>query len=202
MGQAVVEEAFDFVRYSSLEKPRRDMLLVLAAAGRGSEEVFNYLVQQFGDTAWANNKSFYALPLALSHDPRAIPILIGALRDPAVTEDDAWELLDALQEQNVEFYINHDTRAVNIPNYGVIEDVLPLDWRSRIELAEEESEDDEAWDEDWDEDHDDEDDDDMEEPYDDVVYDKDGTPRCPDCGAEMHYIAGRWVHSPAQMDKS
>jgi hypothetical protein len=196
MGSAVIKPALDFAHYSSLEKPRADMLQVLAVVGRGSEEIFNYLAGQFSETPWANNKTRYANPLALTHDPRAVPIIIEALRNPAVTENDAWALLDALQELEVTFYINSDNHSVDIPSHGVIEDVLPAGWRSRQELEEEAAAEDE-WDEEWDDEEDeDEDDEDDEEDYDEVIYDKEGIPRCPDCGAEMHYIAGRWVHPP------
>ncbi|MCL5998589.1 MAG: hypothetical protein M1546_21410 [Chloroflexi bacterium] len=208
MGDAAIQPAFDFVRYSSLEDARTDMLQVLAVVGRNSDQVFNYLVQQFSETPWASGKARYALPLSLTHDARAVPVIVGALRGPEVTESDAWTLLDALQELNVTFYINHDTRAVNIPEYGIIEDVLPVDWRSRTELEEELAESGDDWDDDWDEDDDDDDDGDApdggefkhDDYYDDVLYDEQGIPRCPDCGAEMHYIAGRWVHSPTPFD--
>jgi hypothetical protein len=184
IGAPALEQSFDFVRYSERQDARMDMLRVLGVAGRGHEEVYQYLANEFDRATWAKGKRAYALPLALLHDPRATPLIVAALRDPAVDDEDAWELLDALQELGVTFYVNKDQRAVNIPDYGIIEDVLPDDWQSRAELQ--------ALDKMWIDfglDYDDDDDD-----YDDVVYDADGTPRCPDCGQEMHYVNGRWVH--------
>jgi hypothetical protein len=198
IGPPALPEVFDFVRYSSREDERVDMLQVLGVVGRGSDEVYDYLVKEFTEASWLDDKIDYVLPLALTHDPRATGYIYEALHEPSLDDDDAWELLDALQELDVTFYINHDNRSVNIPGYGVIEDVLPSDWRSRKEIEEEE---DEEWDED--EEHaddfnlegdDEEDDDDDDESDNEVVYDKDGTPRCPGCGAEMHYIDGVWVH--------
>lgn len=186
IGPPAVEQTFDFVRYSERRDIRADMMRLLGVVGRGNEAVYQYLAGEFNRVSWAEGRSDYALPLALTHDPRAIPLIVEALRDPAVDDDDAWDLLDALQELNVTFYINRDKRAVNIPGYGVIEDVLPWDWQSRAELQALED----AWDDlDLDDEYDDED-----EAYDDVVYDEDGTPRCPECGREMHYVNGRWVH--------
>ena len=196
MGPAVLKTALDFARYSSLDKPRSDMLTVLAVAGRGSDEVFDYLAKLFNDTPWANSRTRYASPLALTHDARAVPLIVEALRSPAVTENDAWLLLDALQELEVTFFINADTRAVDIPGHGVIDDVLPADWHTRLELAEQAEAEDE-WEDDWDEDDDDDSDEsDDDEDFQEVVYDKEGIPRCPDCGSELHYIAGRWEHTP------
>jgi hypothetical protein len=199
MGARAVEEAFDYARYSSQVRARYEMLKVLAVAGRGTGEVFDYLAGQFTASTWASGKADYVLPLALTHDPRALALIVEALRDPAVGEDDAWELFDALQELEVEFFINKDTRAVSIPGFGVIDDVLPQDWRSRKEIEEEEEAElnalEDEWDE-WDDEDEDDGEEDDEEYEDDVVYDKDGIPRCPDCGAEMHYIGGRWVHPP------
>ncbi|MCL4504576.1 MAG: SEC-C metal-binding domain-containing protein [Chloroflexi bacterium] len=215
MGSAAKPRVFDFVRYTEQEDARISMMEVLAVTGRGSEDVFTYLSQQFDAASWADDKSGYAKALALTHDQRAIPLIVEALQHPAVIDDDAWELLDALQELEVTFYINHDTRSVNIPAYGVIEDVLPTDWRSRKELDEEAEEEWDAdatedwvdgWDGDDDEEDDDDDDDDgdtderedaEDEREDDVVYDEQGIPRCPECNAQMHYIAGRWVHDPS-----
>jgi len=196
IGPPALPQVFDFARYSSREVARADMLTVLGVVGRGSEEVFDYLLKQFTEATWLGDKIDYALPLALTHDPRVIGHIAEALHEPSLDEDDAWELLDALQELNVTFYVNHDNRSVNIPDYGIIEDVLPTDWRTRKELDEEAEEEDE-WGEDWESDdpetgadEDDLDDDDDDE----VVYDENGVPRCPGCGAEMHYVDGSWVH--------
>jgi len=190
IGAPALEQCFDFVRYSEDEDARRDMLRVLGVVGRGKEEVYQYLVNQFERVSWAQGKSDYALSLALLHDPRVTPLIVAGLRDPAIDDDDAWDLLDALQELGVTFYINRDLRAVNIPDYGVIEGVLPDDWQSREELR--------ALEEEFNnldlDDVDDEEDEDDDDVYDDVVYDADGTPRCPDCGQEMYYVNGRWVH--------
>lgn len=191
IGAPVLQQCFDFIRYSEDEYARLEILRVLGAAGRGNEEVYQYLVGAFERATWAEGKRHYALPLALLHDARAVPLIVAALRDPAVDDEDARELLDALQELGVTFYVNKDQRAVNIPEYGVIEDVLPYDWQSRAELQ--------ALDEAWDDfglNEDEDEDEEGEDDYDDVVYDADGTPRCPDCGQEMHYVDGRWVHEP------
>lgn len=190
IGQPAVQHVLDFVRYSSLEDARSDLLEVLGVVGRGSAEVFDYLNKQFSEASWLDDKYDYVKALGLTHDPRAVPLIVEALRDPAVDDDIVWELLDALQELSVTFYINHDSQSVNIPEYGVIENILPPDWQSRkeLELAEDD------WDEDWEYDGEGDEDEDDDQLDDVVTYDEDGTPRCPDCGAVMHYIDGSWVH--------
>ncbi len=196
IGNPVVPAVIEFLRYSVNTEARYDLLHALGVAGRGSEDAFQYVAAEFANTAWANDKSDLAIPLAWLHDARAVPIFVEALRAPALTSEDAWKLLDALQELGVALYVNRDTRSVNIPDYGIIEDILPADWKSREEFAaEEEVFGADDFDED-DEDDDEDDDDALEgEDYGDVIYDSQGIPRCPDCGAEMYYEAGQWRHA-------
>jgi hypothetical protein len=205
IGGPALPAATEFLRYSTNAAARRDMLDVLGVAGRGSEEAFQYLAAEFAHTAWVNDKSHLAGPLALLHDPRAIPMIVEALRAPSLGDSDAWNLLDALQELGVALYVNRDTRSVSIPDYGIVEDVLPADWKSRQERDEEmQAELDELEDEDIDDDYDDDEDEDEEDDlegadYGDVIYDAQGIPRCPDCGAEMYYEAGEWRHAQAPL---
>ncbi len=192
MGNAAVPAVLEFLRYSTNTVARHELLEVLGVAGRGSQEAFDYLAGEFDYIAWSNVKTALALPLARLRDPRAIPIIVDALRHPAVSDSDAWNLLDALEELGVTLYVNRDHLSVNIPDYGVIEGVLPDDWQSRQEREESAM------------DAGDEEDDfgppegDLEivEDYGDVIYDSQGIPRCPDCGEEMHYEAGEWRHAP------
>jgi HEAT repeat protein len=184
LGPAALKPCFDFVRYTSRDEVRDDVLEVVGVLGRDNEEVFTYLAQQLQETTWDNEKVRFAYPLSLLHDARAVPLIVTALRDPLVTDDDAWELLDALEELNVEFTTDESRHALNIAGYGVIENVLPTDWTPRAEREAE-------WDEEMRK---------MEEMRDaeesdaDVVYDERGVPRCPDCGVEMQWLNGRWVH--------
>ena len=125
LGTAALPPVFDFMRYSSNDDARGELMEVLGVVGRGSPEVFDYLAGQFLGLRWESGKIDYARPLALLHDARAVPMLCDALSDPAVYDDDAWDLLDALEELGVAFSVDRATRAVSIPEYGVIEDVVP-----------------------------------------------------------------------------
>jgi hypothetical protein len=186
LGTAALPQVFDFVRYSSDDGARGDLMEVLGIIGRGSAEVFDYVSRQFLDILWENGKAGYARPLGLLHDARAIPMLAAALADPAVDDEDAWDLLDALEELGVPFTVERDRRAVSIPGHDVIEEVVPDDWvpRSEIEpLEEDELADDEPDSGGWGRDKDDE-----------VVYDAYGIARCADCGAIMRRVSGRWEH--------
>jgi hypothetical protein len=186
LGAAALPQVFDFVRYSSEEGPRGDLMEVLGIIGRGSPEVFDHLSQQFLSLLWENGKAAYARPLGLLHDPRVLPMFAAALSDPAADEDDVWGLLDALEEMGVSFTIDRDRRAVSIPGYGVIEEVVPEDWvpRSEIEaLEEDELAEDEADSGGWGTGIDD-----------GVVFDAYGIARCADCGVIMRRINGRWEH--------
>jgi hypothetical protein len=206
IGAPALPAVMDFLRYSAHAEARRDMLDVLGVAGRGSEEAYQHLAGEFANTAWINGKSDLAGPLAQLHDPRAVPLIVEALRAPELGDEDAWHLLDALQELEVPLYVNRGTRSVNIPDYGIIADVLPVDWMSRQELDAEAEEHDQGEFEDDDDDDDEEDEDDLldGDDYGDVIYDPQGIPRCPDCGAEMYYEAGEWRHvddKPASVPK-
>ncbi|MEP7199012.1 MAG: SEC-C metal-binding domain-containing protein [Chloroflexota bacterium] len=184
---AALPPTFDFVRYSSDEAARTDMLEVLGHVGRGAAEVWDFLTQQFMDTTWENGKIQYARPLSLLHDARAVPLIADALSDPIADEDDAWELLDALEELSVPFTTNRSKRAVTIPDYGVIEDALPEDWVPRAEREEEETEMEPI---DW------LDNDEADDEDDEVVFDAKGVAHCPDCGAPLRWVGGQWVHPP------
>ncbi len=196
LGSAALKPCFDFVRYTSVEDARDDMLEVTGVLGRGSEEVFDYLSGQFMDTPWEDGKTRYAYPLALLHDARAVPMIADALSDPVVSENEAWELLDALQELGVELEVNRKTRAVTLPDYGTIENVLPENWSSRGE-QDEMADEMQAAEEDTEEEERDED----EYTDDDIEYDARGIPHCVGCGAVMRKVGGRWVHPPVIDDE-
>ena len=186
LGTAALAPLFDFIRYSTNDGARTLLLDIFGVVGRGSPEVFEYLSRQFLGLSWEDDKIDYALPLALLHDPRAVPMLCDALSDPAIYDEDAWELLDALEELGVPFSVDRATRTVSIPEYGVIEDVLPDDWFPRAEVEALDAADlaenvpaGNGWergDDDW------------------IVFDAFGIAHCADCGAIMHRANGRWEH--------
>jgi hypothetical protein len=187
LGPVALKLCFDFVRYTSLDEARDDALEALGVLGKGNEEIFAYLTQQFQETTWDNGKARFAYPLALVRDQRATPLIIEVMRDPLVTDDDAWELLDALEELEVEFTTDEARHAIDITGYGVIENVLPRDWTPRAERearweAEMQAMEDQLQ---------------AEEDEPELVYDERGVPRCPDCGVEMQWVNGRWAHPAA-----
>jgi len=186
LGTAALPAVFDFVRYSSDDGTRGALMEVLGVVGRGSPEVFDYVSGQFLGLSWESGKIEYAHPLALLHDLRAAPMLCDALSDPAVYADDAWELLDALEELGVAFSVDRATRVVSIPEYGVIEGVLPEDWFPRAEveaLKAVDLEEDEPGSSAWERSEDD-----------GIVFDAFGIAHCADCGSIMHRANGRWEH--------
>jgi hypothetical protein len=184
LGAKALKPCFDFARYTSRDAVRDDVLEVVGMVGRGDAVVFAYLTQQFQETTWDNQKVRFAYPLSLLHDARAVPLIVEALRDPLVSDDDAWELLDALEELDVEFTTDEARHAIDVTDYGVIENVLPTDWMPRAEREAEWVEEVQKM----------EDMLDAEESDAEVVFDERGVACCPDCGVEMQWLNGRWVH--------
>jgi hypothetical protein len=188
IGQAALPDVFDCVRYTNDMEVRSDLLPVLGHLGQGSPDVYAYLAQQFADSNWDDGKASCAFALASLHDARAVAPIVESLGDQAATEDDVMELLDALEELGVKFTVNQNKHTVTVTGYGVIADVATPDWISRAER--------EAPAESYDK---------QERPpgafdntdnLDDleVVYDASGIARCPDCGAVLHRVEGRWEH--------
>jgi hypothetical protein len=161
---------------------------VLGYLGQGSPDVYAYLAQQFADSSWDDGKATYAFALASLHDARAVAPIVESLGDQAATEVDVMELLDALEELDVKFTVNQNKHTVTVSGFGVIPDVAAPDWISRAEREALEESYDKAdglpgvWDNP----------DDLNEL--EVVYDASGIARCPDCGAVMHRVEGRWEH--------
>ncbi len=165
IGGPAVPACLTFLRNSFHTEARFEVARALGAAGRGSDEVFQYLLDQFEQTSPQDGKARWAMPLALTHDERAIAPLVRGLEatrdepDEIVREYEACDYLDALDEMGaiVAFITPPDTcdagedivwTTVEVRGVGLIEGVAPADWVPPAERAEEE----EDWEgDDWDE---------------------------------------------------
>jgi hypothetical protein len=170
IGTPAVPVCLRFLRNSFHEEARLDVACALGVAGRGSDEVFQYLLDQFEQTSPKDGKARWAMPLALTHDERAIAPIARAFEatrdepDQFMRESDAYDYLDALDEMGAitafitppemsstdEDEEDEDENeepvwaSVEVRGVGLLEGVAPADW---IPLAERnEEEDDEVWD--------------------------------------------------------
>ena len=172
IGAPAVPVCLRFLRNSFHARACFAVARALGVAGRGSSEVFDYLLGQFEQTPAGKGKVGWAMPLALMHDTRAVePLARGleATRDEAdedIREIEAIDYLDALDELGaISSFIRpageadqHDEpvwASVELRGVGLVGEVAPAGWVPPAERAE--LEEDEWQDEDDDEDDDDDD---------------------------------------------
>jgi|GEM_PF-1837934 len=179
IGAPAVPILLRFLRNSLHTSARIDIARALGVAGRGLPEVFDYLLGEFENTTAEDGKAGWAMPLALTHDERAILPLARGLaatrdaEDDLIREDAAYEYMDALDELDAVQEIilpeqsKEETEAytvwvpVIVRGVGLFNNIAPMDWLPPSDRALQEAE----WQNDYDEDEDD---------YDDVVDDEDG----------------------------
>jgi len=150
IGPPALPVCMTFMRNSFHRLARFEIAQVLGVAGRGSDEVFEYLREQFESTDVELGKTRWALPLALLHDDRAIPWLAQALEatrneaDENVRELDAIDYLDALDELSAIISLTSpppdDSQTtfthLDVRGYGLIDDAAPVDWVPPAERVE------------------------------------------------------------------
>lgn len=103
-------------RYASDPYARRQALLAFGGAARGNPQAFDELAALFHDAGWQTGRRDFALPLALTADPRAAQALIAALQDAPPTSDDVSALLDALDQLSVAWRWHSDIAGIELPN--------------------------------------------------------------------------------------
>jgi hypothetical protein len=86
------------MRYASDSYARQQARLIYGGAGRGNPIVFNELAAQFQATRWQDGRADLAMPLALTADPRCMPLLLTALDDSQLTASDRTAILDACDQ--------------------------------------------------------------------------------------------------------
>lgn len=98
IGAPALRQVFDFARWSRRERARAPLMDALAVVGQGDKTVLHWLADDFARLTGAQTKACRATALALTHDPRAIPLMADTLRDPALSEADARKPVEALKE--------------------------------------------------------------------------------------------------------
>jgi len=163
IGPPALPICMTFMRNSFHRLARFEIARAVGVVGRGSDEIFDYLREQFENADVELGKTRWAMPLALLHDDRAIPLLaqgLEATRDEAeeiMREMEAIEYLDALDELSAIISLtspppdDHKTAftPVEVRGYGLIDDAAPVDW---VPPAERVEDDDDFEEDDFDED--------------------------------------------------
>lgn len=103
-------------RYASDPYARQQALLAFGGAARGNPQAFDELAALFHHAGWQTGRRDFALPLALTGDPRAAQALIAALLDAPPTNDDVTALLDALDQLSVAWRWQSDIAGIELPN--------------------------------------------------------------------------------------
>jgi hypothetical protein len=136
MGPAALEPVFNAARYTTRHDVLDILLRVLGVVGRGNDEVYRFLHQRYRDTPWERDKFLYADALGLSHAPRAVPLLVQALREPDLAEENIETVLDALMELDPTMQVDPATGDVTISGYGTFTGVAPAEWIASLEATE------------------------------------------------------------------
>ena len=97
-GRAVLETIW----YTRNVELKRTLSYTLGKVGRDEPEAFDTLARLYDELSWEEARLLVALGLAELGDPRAIPILERAWRDPKLPEYEATDVAEALRQFGVE----------------------------------------------------------------------------------------------------
>ncbi len=195
LGDAAIDHARGYERFTLDEHNRSIAMMVIGAAGRGRPEIYDELLAGYQKTSWRGDRSLYLVPIANTRDPRVTMLFLEALGDPAIERDDVINILMCFDTLGVPFDVHPDTGTVTVSDLGVYPDLMPGGWPP-AEFADILDADD------FDDDGDDDDDgpiiftDAQASTQGAVTYDKQGVPRDPNTGEEMHFVKGIWRPAP------